>query len=275
MYLFVSALSEDPLDWLGHDAVKRIINQSRWDEARYLIILYACSRLKPWNAKVSEGLQGFLRAVLRDLAEELGLDFEFYRGARKMLEERLEKDLGYVRTFHGPENFTYYAITPEGSRIAESALSQAMGLSQAMETMLLPTALLDKFKEDLQKRAERQLVHPNVVKQLVAEYENLEPLNYSDEVASTSKARRVRLSERNITLGRNANNILSFPEDHYMSRTHAMVEWTEGSHWIRDMQSKNGVWRIDENGKRVRVSREKLRLNATYEVGTTRLIFVA
>lgn len=58
----------------------------------------------------------------------------------------------------------------------------------------------------------------------------------------------VELTRESVTLGRGAENRLSFPEDRGLSRHHLVVE-NEGDGWIvRDLESKNGTY---VNGRRL------------------------
>jgi hypothetical protein len=264
------------LDWLENDSVKRILNQNQWDEARYLIILYVCSNLQPYalQAETFDGQRAFRHETLQNLAKEIGLDFEFFHGAIKMFGERLEKSFGYVKSFSGPDGTTYYVITPEGTRIAEAALVQARNKARMMETVLLPDVLIEKFKEDLQRRAKAKHLDRGVVSELLAEYENQDAMSYTPEAASTSRTRNVKLGPRTFTIGRIGENAISFPNDRFISRKHAKIEWNSGDYWIEDLDSRNGTWRVDENGKRARVKREKINFNSHYVMGTARLKFM-
>ncbi len=260
---------------LENDAVIRVLNQKLWDEYRYLIILHACSRVDPYALKEKRltGFQGFPKGVMRDLAKEFGLDFEFYHGANNILEERLEKMFGYVKTFEF-NNYTYYAITPTGTRIANSALGRAIKVALTLETISLPATLVEKVKEDLRKRAKEKGLDHDLVGRLLEEYEDLDAIPYTEEVPLTAKATRIKLRKDTMSIGRDLSNARSFPSDRYMSRKHAQVDWRDGTWWIRDLDSKNGTWRIDKKGVRKKVDREQLVQKLVYLVGSTKLIFV-
>ncbi len=270
-------LDEDQLlDSLQRDAVRRLLNQGRWDEARYLIILYGSSRIQPFalHARSFESFRGFKRDVLQDFAKEFALKFEFLKGAIRLLEERFEKGFGYVKTFKGSENATYYAITPNGAATAESALTQAIKIVQQVETITFPNFLLEKFKHDLKRvTSEKSLFDPEAIRKLFLEYQNEEAVAHSSDATPISKPRKVKLRANAISIGRSVDNALSFPNDRYMSRKNTLVEFVDGIHIIRDLGSRNGTWRIDSSGKRTRVEKEKLMADAIYEVGTTRLTF--
>lgn len=266
---------KEQFDGLESDAIRRVLNQGRWDEARYLIILYACSRTQPYalQAKTCDGLQAFKKVVLRDIAKEYGLDFEFFHGANKMLEDRLEKAFGYVKSFREDGGSTLYAITSEGEKIAESALEQASKKATGLETTMLPNTLLDKFRQDLYNRAKEKNLDQNIVKELLAEYEGHDAAIYTPEVNAASRSKKIKLDARTVTIGRTEENTVSFPNDRFISRKHAKVEWVDGGHWIQDLRSKNGTWRVNEDGSRVKIEREKVKPESIYLLGTTKLVF--
>jgi hypothetical protein len=274
------------LERLEDPRVKQVLNQNAWDELRYLIILYACTRLQPFNtsAIIFEGSQGLLRSTLRDFAQDEKvsrfafppkLQFEFFKGANKMLEHRLENELGYVRTFR-KSSFTYYTLTDQGAKVARSGLAEAVKTADShveTQTVLLPRAILDKILQDLQERVDAKQISENVSKELKKEYAELEALTSSPE-AVVAEPLKIKLSQKTLTIGREQGCDISFPNDRFMSRKHAIVESSKGKHSIIDLHSKNGITRI-ENSKRVPVQREEIRPDEVYELGTTRLIFTS
>jgi hypothetical protein len=278
------------LERLAEPRVKQVLNQNIWDEFRYLIILYACTMLQPFNgtAVTFDGSQGLLRSTLRDFAQDERvsrfafppkLQFEFYKGANKMLEQRLENDLYYVKSFR-KSNFTYYALTDQGVKVAESALAEAVktadryqtqSVDAGAQTVRLPRAILDKVRENLQNRVKAKEINENTFAQLIKEYEELEALTSSREVIVAQPV-KIKLSRGNATIGRDQGCDHSFPDDRFMSRKHAAIEWAKGQYLITDLNSKNGTYRI-ESKKRINIKQEPVRVNEIYQLGTTRLIF--
>jgi hypothetical protein len=278
------------LERLAEPRVKQVLNQNIWDEFRYLIIVYACTMLQPYNgtAVSFDGSQGLLRSTLRDFAQDERvsrfafppkLKFEFYKGANKMLEQRLENDLCYVKSFR-KSSFTYYALTDQGVKVAESALAEAVKTAdryqtqsvEGTQTVRLPRAILDKIREDLQNRVKAKEINENTLAQLLKEYEELEALTSNPE-AAVAEPVEIKLSREGATVGRDHGCNHSFPDDRFMSRRHAAIEWAKGQYLITDLHSKNGTYRI-ENKKRINIKQEPVRLNEIYELGTTRLIFI-
>ena len=274
----------EPFDKLEEPKVKQILNQNMWDEWRYLIILYGCTRLQPFSGSAVsfDGYQAILRSTMREFAQNEKvsrfafppqLQFEFYKGASKMLEQRLERELGYVKTFK-KNSFTYYALTPKGAELAESALAQAVKDAESreisLETMPLPKAILDTLRRDLKERVNRGEVAEKTVNELMDEYEKLEPTGLSPEVVASEPV-VIKLKQKTFTVGR-VQSDESFPNDRFMSRKHAVIEWTRGQYSISDQNSKNGIYRI-ENEKRIKIQRETIKPNAIYVLGTTRIIF--
>jgi len=266
-------LEDNVGDLLRNNKLTRVLNLDRWDEARYLIILYTCTVNKAYRLqgkRIGKDF-GFLRAVLRDFARSFGLRFEFYRGAGRVLEDRLEKDFGYVKSFRDVSSYTYYALTGEGRRVAESALAEAAkGLSEG-ETELLPTSLLRMVMKQIRRIEEEEGVS-NHTRELREEYEKFEAMKLETEKIRFDKTKTVKLTKVRTRIGRSLDNALSFPDDRYMSRRHAEIGWDGSAYRIRDLNSKNGTWRTDSRGKRVRVSNEVL-TSDVYEVGATRLRF--
>jgi hypothetical protein len=280
------------LERLEDPRVKQVLNQNIWDEFRYLIILYACTRLQPFNgnAESFDGFHGILKSTMREFAQNEKvsrfafppkLEFEFFKGANKILEQRLENELGYVKTFR-KSNFTYYALTPQGVQSAESALTEAVknaekqrGTSQTsnelLQTMPLPQAILDKIRKDLQDRVNSKQINENTMKELEKEYEELEAVTFTP-AATAAEPIKIRLSQQTVTIGRDLGCDKSFPNDRFMSRRHAAIEWSKGQYLMSDLHSKNGTYRI-EDSRRISIHNEKVRLDQIYQLGTTRMIF--
>lgn len=103
--------------------IVRKLNTKDYEELRYLLILLIAGQPPYRNhgnlVKGAQNTYAFTRAYLREVAREAlrpmpSLDFEYFRGANRVLENRLEKSFDYVRSFKDNSNLTWYYLTPTG-----------------------------------------------------------------------------------------------------------------------------------------------------------------
>ena len=107
---------------LTGELVQRL-NSKDYEETRYLLILLIASQPPYRNhgnpVKGELDTYAFTRTYLREVAGEAlrplpSLEFEFYKGARRVLEERLDKALGFVRSYRDDANLIWYYLTRRG-----------------------------------------------------------------------------------------------------------------------------------------------------------------
>ncbi|MDQ3888947.1 MAG: DUF3662 and FHA domain-containing protein [Actinomycetota bacterium] len=87
------------------------------------------------------------------------------------------------------------------------------------------------------------------------------------QAALVVNGKRHELGRRNVVLGRSRECDIAI-DDPNVSRRHAEIRWQEGSHWIVDLDSTNGV---EVNGERVR--RAELAEEDRIVLGETELTF--
>lgn len=109
-----------PADRVRNPAVRKVLNRRHWEAARYLVILHVCTLAEPYffNSKSFGDLTGISPATMKDFIEDErlpppSLNFDKWHYGR-IIEERLDRQLGYVKTFRDERNYPFYAITDEG-----------------------------------------------------------------------------------------------------------------------------------------------------------------
>jgi hypothetical protein len=99
------------------------LNTKDYEELRYLLILLIASQPPYRNhgnpVKGVRNTYAFTRAYLREVAREAlrpmpSLEFEYFRGAHRVLEDRLAKSFDYVSSIKDESNVTWYYLTPSG-----------------------------------------------------------------------------------------------------------------------------------------------------------------
>lgn len=78
------------------------------------------------------------------------------------------------------------------------------------------------------------------------------------------------LDKNECTIGRGHSNTIII-DDKEISNHHAVIYFKDGIHWVKDLQSRNGV---DINGKRI-INSESLYDNCHLKLGTTILRYEA
>ena len=113
----------------------KMLNSKDHEEIRYLLILLLANQ-PPYRehglpVKENDETRAYNKKFLNMISEEAlaplpALEFEFYRGANRVLGNRLEQTFGYARSFKDEKNFTWYYLTSKGRDNALRALENLL-----------------------------------------------------------------------------------------------------------------------------------------------------
>lgn len=87
-------------------------------------------------------------------------------------------------------------------------------------------------------------------------------------IMSGNYHKRIALTKSSNTIGRDDGNLIYF-DDNQVSKTHAVISFENDQYWIKDLNSKNGVYL---NGKKIDQA-ERLHDGSILKIGTKILRF--
>jgi len=225
------------VDSITDPIIRKTLNTDPgFERLRYLAVLAAASE-PPFGITgfPAEGHPTFNINQLSRIARQLGLDFERYRGAERVLMQLVRS--GLVGTTRNDERgFVTYFTTDAGR-------------SQAMLN-------LDRLRkvQDLQSQSETMQIA--IRKQLTKQPPTVFEIN---------------LGKDEFTIGKDDDNDLVV-RDPYMSRKHARVIYESGKWIFEDLNSRNGSWKIERNNL-ARIDRAALDDSDMYQLGSTIIRF--
>ena len=225
------------VDSIAEANVRKTLNTDPgFERLRYLVIV-AASTEPPFGIT---GLQAeahltFNINQLSRIAKQLGLDFEKYRGADRVLGQ-LERS-GLVKAVLNEQtgSRTYYAT--------EAGRSQAL-------------LNLDRLRKVQELQSQAKTMQMTIRKQLT----KLPPTVFE-----------INLGQHEFRIGTEEDNDLVV-RDRFMSRKHARVVYDAGIWFFEDLNSKNGSWKVEPSGLR-HVARAPVVDGDMYQLGTTILRF--
>jgi len=221
------------VDSISEASVRKSLNSDpSYERLRYLVVLAAASE-PPFEiaALPVQGHPAFNINQLSRIAKQLGLDFERYHGAERVLGQ-LEKS-GFAKKVTNLETgfHTYYSTNA--------------GKSQAMLN-------LDRLRKVQEFESQVKTMQMTIRKQLTK---------------PPPTVFEITLSGNEFTIGTEEGNDLTV-HDPYMSRRHARV-FSESGTWIfEDQGSRNGSWKMELNNL-LRVTRAPLADCDMYQLGST------
>jgi len=223
------------LERLTDTNVRRTLNNDpNFEQLRYLVVLVASSE-PPFHrgGVIADGNVTFSVKQLWRVANHFGLEFERFRGARRVFQylERAQL-VGAVRN-ERTQSHEYYYPTKQGITEAELSLDR---LSKIL--------LLESQAKTMQMAIRRQLRSlPTPVLEISLE------------------------SKKMLHIGRDHDNDLSV-DDPYMSSKHASVSRALEAWIFKDLNSKNGSWKIQPHELK-RVTEDKISDGDMYQLGST------
>lgn len=221
------------IDSISEQTIRRVLNTDRgYERLRYLVILAAATE-PPFGMAgltIRDNVTFNINQLSR-IAKQLGLDFEKYRGAERVLDQLVKSRL--VLTVRNQETgFHAYCVTNEGK-------------SQALLN-------LDRLRKVQDLQSQVKTMQMTIKKQLTK---------------PPATVFEVNLSRIEFRIGTEDGNDLTL-RDPYMSRRHARVYYESGAWIFEDLNSRNGSWKVDPNNLR-RVTRATVADCDMYQLGST------
>jgi hypothetical protein len=221
------------VDSISEPAVRKTLNTDpSFERLRYLVILAAAAE-PPFEliGVPAGGHPTFNINQLSRIAKQVGLNFEKFRGADRVLGQLEKSGLAGTVTSDQTGFRTYYA-TNAGK--FQAALN------------------LERLRKVQELESQAKTMQMSIKKQLTKPPPTIFEIN---------------LGQDEFTIGTDEKNDLPV-RDPYMSRRHARVHY-ESSAWIfEDLNSRNGSWKIEPNNLR-RVGRSTVVDNDMYQLGST------
>jgi len=225
------------VDSISDPAIRRALNTDpSFERLRYLVILAAATE-PPFEiiGAAADGHPTFNVNQLSRIARQLGLDFERFRGADRVLGQLENSGLaGTIR--NNQTGFRTYYVTDAGKFQAAINLERLRKVQE-----------LESQAKTMQMSIKKQLRKPP-------------PTVFE-----------VNLSDSEFTIGTDEKNALAV-HDLYMSRKHARVYYESGAWFFEDLNSRNGSWKIEPNDLR-RVTRATVSDGEMYQLGSTIIRF--
>jgi len=220
---------------IGDQYVRRVLNSDpNFERLRYLAVLAAASE-PPFvtSGTVMQGRPTFNVKQLWRIADHLGLHFERFRGAERVLVQL--EHAGLVGSFKGEEtqHHTLYYLTD-------------LGLSQSHLNM-------DRLKKVQEFESQAKTMQMAIKKQLTSR--------------APPAILEISLVPKLFTIGRDEDNDLSV-DDPYMSAKHARLSFESGRWTFEDLNSRNGSYKV-ASGVLRRVDRGEVADNDLYQLGST------
>jgi hypothetical protein len=220
---------------IGDLYVRKILNSDpNFERLRYLAVLTAATE-PPFvtSGTILNGKPTFNVKQLWRIANHLGLDFERFRGAERVL-EHLER-AGLVSSVKNEEtqHHTMYYLTE-------------LGLSQSRLNM-------DRLRKLQEFESQAKTMQMAIKKQLTS--------------GAPKAILEISLAAKIFTIGRDDDNDLSV-EDPYISGKHARITYTSDGWVFEDLNSRNGSYKL-ETGALSRISRSEVTDNGLYQLGST------
>jgi hypothetical protein len=166
------------------------------------------------------------------VASHLGLDFERFRGAERVL-KHLER-AGLAKSARNEQTRYFFQYSTTESGISQTRLN------------------LDRLVKIQQLKSQAKTMHQAIKKQFAKQPPTVLEIN---------------LGPHNLTIGRESNNDISV-DDRYMSSNHARIAYKEGQWFFEDLNSRNGSWKFESQGLR-RVMQNIVNDGDLYQLGST------
>jgi len=185
------------------------------------------------SATILQGKPTFNMKQLWRIANHLGLDFERFRGAERVLSQLERAELvGSVKS-EETQHHTLYYLTE-------------LGVSQSQLNM-------DRLKKVEEFESQAKTMQMAIKKQLTSR--------------APQAILEINLSAKIFTIGRDEDNDLAV-EDPYMSGKHARIYFESGKWIFEDLRSRNGSYKL-ETGFLRRVVRGEVADDDLYQLGST------
>ena len=220
---------------LADQYVRRMLNNDpNFERLRYLVVLKAAAE-PPFETSgtIVQGKQTFNIKQLWRVANHIGLDFERFRGADRVL-AHLER-AGLVGSVKSEETqyHTLYYLTELGS--SQTHLN------------------LDRLKKIQEFESQAKTMQMTIKKQLASR--------------APPAILEISLLPKIFAIGRDEDNDLSV-EDPYMSSKHARIVYESGRWMFEDLGSRNGSYKLEAGNLR-RIVRADVADNDLFQLGST------
>lgn len=220
---------------LADQYVRRMLNSDpNFERLRYLVVLKAATE-PPFETSgtIVQGKLTFNVKQLWRVADHIGLDFERFRGADRVLAHLARAGLVGLVKSEETQHHTLYYLTD-------------LGVSQTHLNM-------DRLRKIQEFESQARTMQMTIKKQLAAR--------------APPAILEINLLPKVFAIGRDDDNDLSV-DDPYMSSKHACIVYESGRWVLEDLGSKNGSYKL-EAGNLSRIVRADVADNDLFQLGST------